>query len=67
MATKNTAEKQETAARATAAEYTKAQILASARYVSRRDLLGVLLKDSDKYSLEQVNELVDEFMKGKVK
>ncbi len=66
MATKNTAEKQETQAQASAG-YTKAQILASARYADRKDVLGALLEDGGKYSLEQVNKLLDGFMKGKVK
>lgn len=64
---KNTDEKQEVQTNEAPASYTKAQILASIRYVSRRDILDVLLKDNEKYSFDQVNKLLDVFMKGKVK
>lgn len=47
-------------------KYTKAQILASARYADRKDALGVLLDDKA-YTFDEVNRLLDEFMKGKVK
>ncbi len=49
------------------ANYTKTQILASARYANRRDILGVLLKDDKKYTFDEVNKQLCEFMKGTVK
>ncbi len=67
MLAKNTAEKQEVQTNETPASYTKSQILASIRYVSRRDILSVILKDNEKYSFDQVNKLLNEFLKGKVK
>ena len=43
--------------------FTKEQILASNKYANRRDALGVVLDDID-YTLEQVDELLEKFMKG---
>ncbi len=59
MATKKTEIKQETL-------FTKEQILASKKYKNRRDILGVLLSDEKQYTLEQVDSLLEKFMKGKV-
>ncbi len=64
---RNTDEKQEVQTNDAPESYTKAQILASIRFVSRRDILDVLLKDNEKYSIEQVNKMLTEFLKGKVK
>ena len=60
MATKKTETKQETV-------FTKEQILASKKYKNRRDVLGAILKDGASYTLEQVDSLLEKFMKGKVK
>lgn len=60
MATKKTETKQETV-------FTKEQILASKKYKNRRDVLGAILKDGGSYTLEQVDSLLEKFMKGKVK
>ena len=49
------------------AKYTKAQILAAKKYRNRRDLLGVLLVDDREYELEEVEQAMNEFLKGKVK
>ena len=46
--------------------YSKEQILASKKYENRRDILGVLLADGEKYELEKVDSLLEKFMKGKV-
>lgn len=46
--------------------YTKEQILGSKRYRNRRDALGVILKDDESYTLENVDSLLEKFMKGKV-
>lgn len=56
-----------TAVEKTAAKYSKEQLIRSARYMRRRDLLGALLQDDKAYTLEEVDALVDNFMKGKVK
>ncbi|WP_352524795.1 hypothetical protein [Heyndrickxia oleronia] len=47
--------------------FSKQQILSSANYRERRDLLNVLLEDDKSYSLKNVNQLIDSFMKRKVK
>ncbi len=46
--------------------YSKEQILASKKYENRRDVLGVILKDGEQYTLEKVNSLLEKFLKGKV-
>ena len=56
-----------TAAAKTAVKYSKEQLIRSERYMRRRDLLGVLLQDGKVYTLEEVDTLLDNFMKGKVK
>ena len=47
--------------------FTKEQILASKKYSNRRDVLGAILSDGKEYTDEQVNSLLEKFMKGKVK
>lgn len=47
--------------------FLKEQLLSAEKYSNRKDILGVLLEDGKEYSFEQVNALLDEFMKGKVK
>ena len=49
-----------------AVTYTKEQILCSRKYKYRRDALGVVLADGKEYTTEEVDTLLDEFMKGKV-
>lgn len=49
-----------------AVTYTKEQILCSRKYKYRRDALGVVLADGKEYTIEEVDTLLDEFMKGKV-
>ena len=46
--------------------FTKEQILSSIKYANRREALGVILSDDKTYKLEQVDSLLDKFMKGKV-
>lgn len=48
-------------------KFSKQQLIKSTRYIERRDLLNVLLKDDKQYSHADVERLVDDFMKGKVK
>lgn len=66
--------KNETAAKAPAeaqvkpaATYTKEQLAGSSRYATRRDLVSVLLEDGKAYTLAEVDELINKFMKGAVK
>lgn len=47
--------------------FTKRNILTFKRYANRRDLLSVLLKDEEEYTMEQVDSLLQNFFKkGKV-
>ena len=44
--------------------FSKEQILRSAKYNKRRDLLNVLLKDNETYTISAVDKLIDDYMKG---
>lgn len=46
--------------------FSKEQILSATKYRNRKDILGVLLEDGKKYSFDQADTLMDDFMKGKV-
>lgn len=52
---------------ATAPAFTKTQLLASKRYADRRDALTALLAEDRPYTLDEVQKILDGFMKGKVK
>ncbi len=43
------------------------QVLGSARYQGRRDLLSALLQNGGEYATAEVDRLMDDFLKGKVK
>ena len=47
--------------------FSKEQILASAKYTSRRDLVDALLDNKKSYTIEMVDEAINKFMKGQVK
>ena len=49
-----------------ALQYTKESIINSEKYKNRADILNVLLKDDQTYTLETVDKMIDKFMKGKV-
>lgn len=53
-------------AQAEGAAYTKEQLLGSAKYANRRDLIRTLLDDGKTYTLDKVDGLIGNFMKGKV-
>ena len=48
-------------------KFYKKQLLTSEKYASRRDLLNALLDDNEAYSTVQVDEIIEKFLKGKVK
>lgn len=67
-----TSKKNETPAKAPGAvqTYQKAHILTFKKYAKRRDLLTALLEDNREYTMEQVDSLLENWMKpkkGKVK
>lgn len=45
-------------------KFTKEQILASAKYRNRRDLVDALLDESKSYTIEEVDNAISKFMKG---
>lgn len=47
--------------------YTKNQLIGSEKYRDRRDLLWALLEDEKVYSAAEAEEVMNQFMKGKVK
>lgn len=47
--------------------FPKSRLLTFGRYANRRDLLTALLDDGKEYTFEQVDKLLDDFLKkGKV-
>ena len=46
--------------------YSKEQIVKSRRFANHVDLLNATLKDNKKYTLNQVEEIIINYMKGKV-
>ena len=60
MATKNTENKQEVL-------FSKEQILASDKYADRKDVCNTVIPDDFVGTLNEVDVLIEKFMKGKVK
>lgn len=48
-------------------KYPKEQILASARFANRRDILNALLTDGKEYTIKEVNSIMDGWLKKGVK
>ncbi len=63
MAKKNVKETDETIG----ARYTKDQLIRSEKYRNQRDLLSALLDGKKAYSVEEAEEIMNQFMKGRVK
>lgn len=47
--------------------FTKHQIINSKKYLDRKDVLNVLLKDDTSYTIKEVDKLINDFMKKGVK
>lgn len=47
--------------------FSKAQISEALKYRDRKDLVCALLDDDKTYTMEQVDEMIYKFMRGKVK
>ena len=58
-----------TAARSEQTEpmFSKEQILTSARFANRRDLVNALLDEKKSYTVKNVDSLIEKYMKGQVK
>lgn len=50
----------------TVPEFTKEQILQASRFSKHIDIIDALLQADKRYTMEQVNDIVDGFLKGKV-
>lgn len=48
------------------ASYSKQQLAASKRYANRQDIISVLLLDGETYTFDEVDQLMENYMKGKV-
>lgn len=48
-------------------QFSREQILASEKYRNKRNMVDALLDESEKYTMEQVDKLVDSYEKGRVK
>lgn len=48
-------------------KFGKKQILSSKIFEDRRDAVGAILEDDKTYSIDEVEKLYEEFMKGEVK
>lgn len=44
--------------------YTKTQIYNAKRYMTKKDIVMVMLKDYEKYTFDQVDKLIEQFLKG---
>ena len=49
-----------------AATYKKEQLVASKKYANRRDIIMALLEDGKAYTLNEVDGLIEKYMKGKL-
>ncbi len=49
-----------------AAVFSKSQLVKSLRFKKHADLLNTALENGKNYSLEQVREIIEKFLKGKV-
>ena len=66
MATRKTEKVQDEAVKAEH-KFSKEQILTSKRFRHRRDMLAAILSDGEQYTLADVDELIEKYMKGEVK
>lgn len=51
---------------AAAPTFSKAQLLQSKKYAQQKDLLNALLKADHDYTLQEVDNMIEDFLKGKV-
>lgn len=65
--TKTTAAKtvEDAAEKTVTVKFTKKQLKESKKYREYRDILSVVLKDSESYSHDDVEKFIDDFLNGK--
>jgi len=66
LAVKKTNPPEQKAVKRNEQKFSKSQLVRCGKYHDRRDLVDALLDDSEKYTMEQVDNMIEEFMKGKV-
>ena len=49
-----------------AARFEKERLIRSERFAERADLLGALLADGKKYTVEETEKAIEKYLKGKV-
>lgn len=47
--------------------FSKDSLVSCERFYKRRDLLSALLDDGKEYTIAEVEKMIDDYMKGKVK
>lgn len=50
-----------------AAVYSKEQLAASKKYATKRNIISALLENGKTYTLDEVDALIEKYMKGKVR
>lgn len=60
------AERKSSEVTAAVPRFSKARLMSSEKYASRKDLIGALLDDKTEYTTEQVDALIAKYLKGKV-
>ena len=48
-------------------KYTKESILNSKKYSERKDILSVILKEDEEYTLNDIDDILNKFMIGEIK
>lgn len=48
----------------TPVSYTKAQIYKAKRYMNQKDIITVMLEEDKRYTFDQVDKLIEQFLKG---
>lgn len=61
------AKKENTETKKTETTYSKAQLVQSQKYKNKRDILNSILDDNKRYTFKEVDTLVDNFLRKKVK
>lgn len=64
MEEKKTSKAEKTAKEVKEVKFSKAQIIKSKKFATRRDALNAILKDSEKYSLKEVDAILKKFDEG---
>lgn len=62
--TKKSTKKQSDIKKGQEPKFSKAQIIKSQKFATRRDALNAILKDSEKYSLKEVDAILKKFDEG---